>query len=227
VKSRVFHLQAALLWIFLCGCSAPPPVSTSETASRTGALPQFSVVDQETVDTAVKTQVEKHLLVTGDGISADSAEALLRSQFASVMKQGSFKHHNPPTNVYIYIYDSEEKARAGQGLWLAMLQMGPLDKGVPKITVREERIAALGEEPEMKFGLTEAQRRQAFKGIAAAEQRAMDDAIAREPNNFNLQIELETKLREENKSRLAKEYKITAEQLKEISLEGLTKQWPM
>ncbi len=166
-----------------------------------------------------------NILVSGN-INEENLEALLRQQFDSVMKRRGFQYHDAPTNVYIYTYDTKEKAQAGQGLWLAMLQMSPSDEGEPKVTVWKEKIARIGQEPEEKFGLSEEQRKQVFKEIAAAELRATDEAIEREPSDINKQIDLERELTEKYKNELAQKYNLSRDQLDAISLEGV-QNWVM
>lgn len=229
-------MTAFVFSVSLLGCASPETESGSGTpsgpqtppheAAQAIPLPEYEIVTDETSDTPIKVQVEQHILVSGD-ISEESLEALLRQQFDSAMKRRGFRHHDTPTNVYIYIYETREKAQAGQGLWLAMLQMGPLEEGLPEITVRAEQIARIGQEQEEIFGLSEDQRKQVFREIVSVERRATDDAMKREPANIDKQFALERKLVEKYKVDLAKKYNVTREQLDEISVEGLEKQWVM
>ncbi|MFQ5839586.1 MAG: hypothetical protein ACE5HK_02580, partial [Candidatus Methylomirabilales bacterium] len=126
--------------------SSLAPMPKEFQPARDIKLPDFEVVMDEISDTPLKTQVELHIVVSGK-ITEDNLRTLLNRQYQLAMDRRGFKYHKAPTNVYIYTYDSEEKAKAGQGLWLAMLQMGPLEKGKPKLTVRPDQIVNLGKAP--------------------------------------------------------------------------------
>ena len=189
------------------------------------SLPDYQIVNEDTYDAPVKTQIEQHILVSG-GINEGNLKVLLRQQFDSIMRRRGFEYHDAPTNVYIYAYDTKERAEAEQGLWLAMLQMSPTDNGEPKMTVREEQIARIGQEPEEKYGLPEAKRKRIYKEIITAERRATDEAMERAPADINKQIDLERELAEKYKDELARKYNLSKDQLFSIGIEGVTNQWP-
>jgi hypothetical protein len=189
-------------------------------------LPDYEIIDETTTDTAIVTRVEQNILVSGD-ITPANLEALLRQQFESIMARRGYRFAEMAEGAYIYLFDTVEKAEAGQGLWLAMLQMGPLDEGEPLITVREELIARLGEEPEERFGLSEQTRQQVFRDNVSAQDRAMEEAMVREPTDINRQIDLERQLGEQYRNAVLEQYDLTQEELDAIRLEGLTNQWVM
>lgn len=108
-----------------------------------------------------------------------------------------------------------------------MVAMGPMDKREPRVLINEERLAALSQEPEERVGLSEQERREVFRGIATAEDRATQEAMARFPDSQIMkQIELERELGEKYKAELAQKYGLTEGQLREIMVEGVTKGWP-
>lgn len=95
---------------------------------------------------------------------------------------------------------------------------------------------------ENKFDLSEAERRQIFKEIVAAEDRAQANADRKYPisgrtvwdlskselrSRMDKNIELMQRLQDQYKKALAKKYGLTQEQLKETSLEGVVERWPM
>ncbi len=97
-------------------------------------------------------------------------------------------------------------------------------------------------ESEEIFGLTEDKRRQIFKEIVAAEDRAQAEADRQYPisgqTTWNLSqselrsrmdknTELMRRLEEKYKNDLTKKYVLTREQLKEITFEAFEKNWPM
>lgn len=219
IKTLQTHIAVSILAAALFfGCSSDEP-------EKTIVLPDYVIVKEDKYDAPVKTQVEQHILVTGE-INEENLKDLLRQQFDSIMQRRGFKHHDAPTNVYIYTYDTKERAEAEQGLWLAMLQMSPLDNGEPEITIKREQIARIGQEPEEKFGLSEAQRKEIYKEIIEAERRATDEAIVREPTDINKQVKLQQELTEKYKDELANKYSLNEDQLISIGNEGITNQWP-
>ncbi len=189
-------------------------------------LPDFEVINEVVDDMPIKTQIQQDIIVSGQ-ITKEGIQQLLFHQHESLMKRTGFKYHEAPTNTYIYIYDTKKKAEAGQGLWLAMSQMGPLEKGIPRISIREESIGRVVSEPQVKFDLSQAQREDIFKQIVVAEDRAMQEAIRSYPSNISKQGTLEEKLKERYGNELAKRYDLTKEQLDAIAVEGLETQWVM
>lgn len=101
------------------------------------------------------------------------------------------------------------------------------DRGEPQVQISEMRLAALSSQPEERFGLSEEVRRRVFRGIAAAEERATQEAMERVPDSLIMeQIELERELGAEYKRGLARKYNISEEELQEIGVEGVKKGWP-
>ncbi len=86
-------------------------------------------------------------------------------------------------------------------------------------------------ESEDKFELSETERRQIFKEIVAAEDRAMDEADKlfpiEVPGNLDKNIDKMRELEELYKSQIIEKYGITEEALSEIGVEGAMKRWPM
>lgn len=237
---KTIQVSVAILLVALvvfCGCNSDKPdfefkPNAKETTNvqeeivdvQAITLPDYEIVSENTYDAPVKTQIEQHILVMGE-INEENQKALLRQQFDSIMQRRGFKYHYAPTNVYIYTYDTKERAEAEQGLWLAMLQMSPLDNGEPKITIKKEQIAQIGQEPKEKFGLPEAKRKKIYKEIIVAERRATDEAMVREPSDIYKQIDLEQKLAKKYKDELAIKYNLTKDSLSSIGIEGVTNQW--
>jgi hypothetical protein len=162
--------------IALLACSTEAPerktmASSQATASgsRSGATsgPQpftrFTIVAESTYDAPIKTQVERHIVVDSS-ITAQSARALLEAQHAGLSARRGFRFHDAPTNVYIYLYTTRERALAGQGLWLAMLNRSYGDV-TPKVDVRDDAIADMHVPARTSFGLTEAERMEAVGSL--------------------------------------------------------------
>lgn len=77
-----------------------------------------------------------------------------------------------------------------------------------------------------RFGLSELERKQIFRQIAAVEDRASREAMTLVPNSMVVkQIEVQDKLEKNYKVKLARRYQLTQNQLLEIAVEGVTKRW--
>ena len=231
--------------------SASPPAATTSVTSapaaereesvstkQTPVLLTYQILDDETYDAPVKTQVAVKLLVSGE-ITQEGLEELLGDFYREIMTRRGFKYHEGPTNVYIYAYTSKERAESGS-LWIAMLDKSYSDSG-PTISINERQLALLGQEPETRFGLTEEQRKAIFGEIVRTEDRALAEAMAKYPDltpgspgysqeaflqQLDRQIEEMDRLKERYKEELATKYEVTREQLKLIASEGLSKDWP-
>lgn len=95
---------------------------------------------------------------------------------------------------------------------------------------------------EDKFNLTEVKRRQIFKAIVAAEDKAQAEADKKYPvsgrstwslskselrSQIDKNIDLMRHLEEQYKKDLSKKYNLTKEKLKKISIEGVSERWPL
>jgi hypothetical protein len=217
---RIVALAACLLAV-ACGGSGDGegPLASGATPSP----PEFRLVAENVSDIPIKTQVEQHIVVSGV-ITEEKLRELLRKQHAEISARSGFKYHKSPTNIYVYLYGTEEKAKAGQGLWLAMSQMS-FGETEQQITVRSEQIAQLGEKPQEKFGLSEKERQEVYKEMAQLDKRATDEAIERYPSDIHKQLELERRLQEKYERALAKRRRLTPDQLQSTLVEGAAKQW--
>ena len=93
--------------------------------------------------------------------------------------------------------------------------------------ISQERLAALTQTPENRFGLSETLRKQVYREIAAAEDRGTREAMARVPDSrIKEQAKLEDALQEKYKAELLRKYKLTQDQAGKIVLEGAQKGWP-
>lgn len=208
---------------------SPSDVAQLSSEQQLGGPPSnvsYTVVDETVYDKPIKTQIEQHLLASGVPTSTQLEAELLRRYRAARERRG-FRYHNPPTNIYIYIYGSKEQARARQGLWIGMIARGPLDRSDPKPVIDGGRLSALSTVPEERFGLSEDERRAAFKATVAAEDRATNEAMEQVPDTEIMkQIERERELQTKYKREIARKYGITDSQLTEIAIEGVKKGWP-
>jgi len=240
-KSGFWLLIAVLLAIVVSqGCSEPPsPPAEAGPATQASIEPSpeqqpeespssvsYTIVDETVYDKPIKTQIEQNFLASG-APSATQLEAELLRRYRAALARSGFSYHNPATNIYIYIYGSEEQARAHQGLWIGMIAKGPSDSGDPKPTIDPGRLAALSSAPKERFGLSEEERRAAFQAVVAAEHKGTNEAMAQVPDTAIMkQIQRERELQAKYKRAVARKYGVTDSQLTEIGIEGVEKGWP-
>ena len=237
----VFFL-ALVLWIFdLTGPSSPPSsssLSAQQTITPGSARPPvvsgkaspstsviYAVVKEEVYDAPIKTQIEQHIVVSGVPTKAELGAEILK-RYRSAKARRGFRYHSQATNIYLYVYGTKEQARAQGIRWIGMLAMGPLDKVEPRAVIDEGRLAALSQNPEDRFGLSEQKRKRVFREMGADDRRAMRKARARFSDlQFLKQFDLSSKLEEKYRVELAQKHSLTRDQLREIMVEGVTMGW--
>ncbi|MCH8347823.1 MAG: hypothetical protein IH901_04920 [Proteobacteria bacterium] len=234
-KFRIFTLIFATSLLAL-SCSDPD--SEKETASpssenseeKASAIIEkdfsFRLFNERVSDSAIKTEVEQKVLVSGIP-TREGLENEILKRYREISSRTGFVYHQNPTNIFIYVYGSEEQARSGGWTWVAMLAKSFGASGTPKVSIDETRLADLSSPPEEKFGLSEETRKIIFKEMADAEDRAMKEARAKIPDSqFMEQFDLKDELEGKYKSKIAEVYGLNENQFMEIMLEGVLKGWP-
>lgn len=105
----------------------------------------FSLVDEVIYDAPIKAQITQHIVVSSIPTPSQIERELLRRYSDAKYRRG-FRHHVRPTNIFLYIYGSDQQARE-EHLWLAMLAKGPLERQGPRVIVDNDRLAALSAPP--------------------------------------------------------------------------------
>jgi hypothetical protein len=219
---------------------APQPTVPAQTTPDAPML-TYDVLDRDTYDAPIKTQIELHAVVSGT-LTELGLKQLLQKLYDEANATRGFKYHGgTPTHVFIYLYTSRDHFKSGMGQWIAMLSK--VGEGSRVDTqVRTDLIAQLDAKPEVKHGLPESKRKEIFRAIVAAEDRADADAQrmyplpdplkpgysqARASEQIMKQAEALNALTEKYRAQVAKRYGITEEQLQDISVEAIEKNWPM
>ena len=153
--------------------------STRTVEQKKIVISNYTILDEDIYDAPIKTQVTLKILVSGE-ISQPGLRALLNQIYSSTKARRGFKHHDSPTNVYIYAFTSKERAESGMGQWVAMLQKSYNDVKAT-ISINERQIAQLGAKPEERFGLSEKKRKEIWKELVLVEDRARKEAEGRYP----------------------------------------------
>ena len=80
----------------------------------------FKLISERIQDIPIKTQIEQHIVASAIP-TKEQIEAEILKRYRAARSRSGFRYHNPPTNIYIYVYGTEEQARAERGLWVGMI----------------------------------------------------------------------------------------------------------
>ena len=82
---------------------------------------EYEVVREQVYDRAPRTQVDQWLVVSGR-LTPENLRGLLGARYDSIMTRGTYQANVRPTNVFVYLFESEAEARRGGPGWVAMLE---------------------------------------------------------------------------------------------------------
>ncbi|GEM_PF-3057910 len=205
-------------------------------------MPEFRILGEEKHDSLIKAQVVVRAIVSEE-VTVAGLRVLLQELYGRAARETDFlRYHDRVTNVYVYLFTSEEYAASGYQ-WVAMLDKNSGDPA-PNITVDEARLELYTSPaaPENRFGLAEDQRKEIFKEIVRIEDRALRESMERFPDllrsdpgysdaafwaQIDRQMDEQERLKAIYKNALAGRHGLTSDELSDIGLEGMTKQWPM
>ncbi|MBZ9715844.1 glyoxalase superfamily protein [Deinococcus multiflagellatus] len=211
----------------------------AELGEQLAALPvplTYTVLDESLTDYAAKAQVALSLLLVGDLTDA-AVRQLLEDVFEAQCLRTDFSARPSPNSVFVWAYASEAQFRSDAGHWAGMVMRSADDwrTGRPATyDVKSALIRAVQTPAEERFGLSEPRRRQLYLDHCRATNRARVTADQAYPidaqdslnsvraNQAHKHAELERW-----EARLQVAFGVTAEQLHEIVVEGMTKYWPM
>ena len=175
-------------------------------------------------DKPVKTQVDQRWFVTEVPESEQELEELIEKLHEKASASRGFKHHNPPTNIYIYVYQDKETAENEEmgADWLGMSAKSFNDR-TNNVSLNSLRLKKLQQPSEMRDGLEESKRKEIFEELKNSEQRAMKEASTTRTNGIvDLDYDKYLDLKDEYRAELLKQHGITEEQLNKIAIEGVT-----
>jgi hypothetical protein len=239
----VLIIFALTFSMWFLGCSERKEICQSTSAHdllNEKSKITYSVLNENVLDAPIKTQIELSILVSGE-ITESNLRELINKLYVSISNRKGFKFHQFPTNIYIYAFISRKYYESGMGQWIAMLEKNQASTE-SKILINSNQLGGLNVKSEEKFGLSVQQRKAIWDELIKAEDRAWAEAENAYPSNLDavrgmsreqIKIQLdrhfltEEALKEGYKDRLSKKYNLTKQQLKEIALEGLEKDWAM
>lgn len=201
--------------------SAPAKTASPEIEQQSAKAPssvEYQLVNDEIDDMPIKTQVVRHVVVSRE-TPVEEMRGFLLEQRDLVAAMRRFQHHESPTHIGVYAYESVDKARAGSGQWLGMLLQLPGKQ--PEITLRDNILGTPAHVARERFGYSEAERQKIYREIVACEDRGTLDAIEREPSDLDRQMALEQSLWDKYKDELADRRGLTRAQLDSLSAEGI------
>ena len=204
-------------------------------------IPTYTIVDRDIYDAPVKTQITLSAVISGK-ITKEGLEQLLQNLYDEANATRDFNYHGgKPTHVFVYLYQSKEHFESGIGQHIAMLSKAG-DSALIDTHIKTELIAKLNAIPEVKYGLSEEERKEVFISIIFAEENARIESEKLYPNpnpldpnysSINVkeiirkQTEVLNKLDAKYKLEVADRFGISKEQLNKISTEGMMNNWPM
>ena len=136
------------------------------------------------------------------------------------LKKGSKK----ATNIIICAYTDIERARSGSKWIGKIIQMGKKTK--TRISLNDRQFKYLGEEPVVKFGLTERQRIRIYQKCIICEDKAIKIAGEKFPSDYGKKKEHSKELKQAFWKEIVEENGITNNQFNQIVKEGVEKDWP-
>lgn len=160
----------------VAGSATPAPQPTVLAQTKPDVpIHTYDVVDRDTYDAPIKTQIELHAVVSGT-ITELGLKKLLQKLYNESNSTRGFKYHGgKPTHMFIYLYTSRDHFKSGMGQWIAMLSKVGEDSRIDT-QVKTELIAQLDAKPEVKHNLPELKRKEIFIAIVTAEDRAYAEA---------------------------------------------------
>jgi len=228
-------------------------VESEDQSRKAITKPLSSYTHQELVSLPIDKRMSYRVVV-----SSEIKENQVRPIIEQIVTDITSKD-NDIDEISIFLYSDKELVKDGwydvaRATWAPGGELGNVTPEIArsnnrfgyKITIQVadnlEQYLKQRAKSEDKFSLTEAERRNIFKEIVAAEDRAWADAEKEYPvsgrSAWNLSTselrirmdkgtELAQKLGDQYENEVSKKYGLTREQLKQISIEGNSERWPL
>lgn len=201
---------------------------------------KYKIMLTKPTDTPGKSQIELHALVP-EKVTDEDVKAILTELYDQAKATTGFEHRLHPNAIYIHVFGkiyegSHDTSQVG------FLEYNENNGDTsPNITINSEKLKAIFQAPEVKFGLSEEKRKDIYhewgdtlnQAVAVAEKSSpllipgsagytAEKAAAAEKK----QRRLINTLTERYRVMLIKKKSLTEEQFKEIEYEGFSKCWP-
>lgn len=215
-----------------------PELAFCKDKSQIVKVPKYTVLSKQTEDVLIKTQVRIDILLRGKYTKGEIGK-LLKKIYGKYAKSTGYRYRRHPTNIYVYAFISKEHYKSGSGQWIAMLDKNRDDE-FPNIRFNKLQIEQLDSMPKQKFAVSERKRKKIFKEMVKAEDKAYEESKIKYSCSSNLTVKddkfwaimdtqkkVQDEIYEKELEKLSEKYNATREQLDEIALEGMKKDWPL
>ena len=185
---------------------------------------KVELAKEEIYDKPIKTQIDQRWFVTEVPKSEQELEELIEKLHEKASVRKGFEHHNPATNIYIYVYQDKETAEDEEmgADWLGMSAKSFNDR-TNKVSLNSSRLNKLQQPSEIRDGLEESKRKEIFEELKKSEQRAMKEAQTTRTNGIvDLDYDKYLDLKDKYRAELLKQHGISEDQLNKIAIEGVS-----
>ena len=176
-------------------------------AERTSGPPfptgiKYEVLRDEPYGVNLKWGVYYDVLVSGD-VTVKNVDSLLRLLCFQITRRPGFDDARRRRDVWVAAYISREHFEADCGQWFALLTLfreGKGDSGYegehtqPSFSVNARQLKYLHAKPEVRFGLSQVQRKEAYKAIWDLEGRADKEAELQVPGDVTKALRIGQRL---------------------------------
>ncbi|MDE0645080.1 MAG: hypothetical protein OXH84_02420 [Gammaproteobacteria bacterium] len=222
VKRRGMEIHSNTIFAFL---ATVPRRLRNFGASTQEENINADLAEEEIYDKPIKTQIDQRWFITKVPESEKELEELIEKLHEKASIWSGFKHHNPATNIYIYVYHDKETAENEEtgADWLGMSAESFNDE-TNAISLNSSRLKKLQQPSEVHNGLEESKRKEIFEELKKSEQRTMKESQSTRANGIvDLDYDKYLDLRDEYRAeQLLKKHSITEEQLSKIAVEGVS-----
>lgn len=156
----------------------------------------------------------------------------MRRQHDIVMRRGPFISYPHPTDVFLFLYDTKDKAMNEESAFIAMSSFDPGNKS-PAFNIHAPRLTAAKAGPKTINKLTDDSRRRIYFDLVRSQDRAEKEAEKQHPtgsgskSSAQKKAEYQAQLWEKYAAELMTKHNLNRKQLDDIVWEGITKAWPM
>ena len=200
-------------------------------------LPKYVIYDRHFAGEADQEMLYLKIIVLGKYTKRDVQSLLKQLYYADRAKRG-FYQFRYTRNIEILIYASKYYAESPMEQWLGKLTFTTGDED-PEIYVNEIQVKYLSQEDDVQYGVSKDSRIQLWHQIVHIEKKAEKEAEEVYPQTINLvgihpelnevlmeRFQFEEMIKEKYKDELARVHNLKREQIDEIAIEGIQKDWP-
>ena len=199
--------------------------SSTKPAAKKKDVDKYTKLKEDIDVSPLKAQAALKILVDKK-ISPDELREVLSKLYKSYRAKKGYKYHDRLTNIYIHAYHDKDIYKSSAASWVGMLSWTK-GKEKPDISINEVMLKAINEPEKKKSNMSLAKRKEIFKSLVACEDKGFNESMEKYPEDFKKSAEYARKVQKECDIKVYKEYSIDKKTAGGISVEGVTKGWPM